>query len=99
MSSAGRNNQAGGAPFWVTRRGARIALVTAHAAAIAAVLVEFLQPVSAPGEHGAERVHALDFVGSYAVYGFTACVLLVLLGILLRRLVMRDEDYYRDDSR
>ena len=33
--------------------------------------------------------------GFYAVYGFVACVLLVLAARdILRRIVMRDEDYY-----
>jgi len=44
-------------------------------------------------------VDALDFIASYAIYGFVACVLLVLLGIVLRKLVMRDENYYRDGPR
>ncbi len=30
----------------------------------------------------------------YAAYGFVACVLLVLASTQLRKLVMRDEDYY-----
>ena len=30
----------------------------------------------------------------YAVYGFVACVLLVLLAKEMRKLLMRDEDYY-----
>jgi hypothetical protein len=32
--------------------------------------------------------------GFYGVYGFVACVALVLAAKLLRRLVMRSEDYY-----
>ena len=37
--------------------------------------------------------------GFYAVYGFVACVLLVLISKhVLRPLVMRDEDYYNEDS-
>ena len=32
--------------------------------------------------------------GFYAFYGFVACVALVLAAKLLRRLVMRGEDYY-----
>lgn len=100
MSRTRRSARAHGTePFWVTRRGARIALVAAHAAAFAAVLVEFILPLSAAGAHGTERVHALEFTASFAVYGFVSCVLLVLLGILLRRLVKRDEDYYRDGAR
>lgn len=32
--------------------------------------------------------------GFYALYGFIACVALVLAAKVLRRLVMRSEDYY-----
>ncbi|MFT7222488.1 MAG: hypothetical protein ACI82Z_000010 [Cellvibrionaceae bacterium] len=32
--------------------------------------------------------------GFYAFYGFTACVLLVLLATQMRKLVMRKENYY-----
>ena len=32
--------------------------------------------------------------GFYALYGFVACVALVLLAKWLRKLVMRDESYY-----
>lgn len=35
-----------------------------------------------------------SFTGFYAIYGFLACVILVLLARELRKLVMRDEDYY-----
>lgn len=30
----------------------------------------------------------------YAIYGFTACVVLVILAKWMRKLVMREEDYY-----
>ncbi|MCW8885792.1 MAG: hypothetical protein OQK12_11135 [Motiliproteus sp.] len=36
--------------------------------------------------------------GFYPLYGFVACVLLVLLAKELRKLVMRAEDYYLKDS-
>lgn len=36
-----------------------------------------------------------DWYGFYAIYGFVACVLLVVLAKYLRKLVMRDEDYYQ----
>jgi hypothetical protein len=36
-------------------------------------------------------------VGFYALYGFVACVLLVLLAKEMRKLLMRDEDYYERD--
>jgi hypothetical protein len=35
--------------------------------------------------------------GFYAIYGFVACVILVLVAKEMRKLVMRDEDYYDDD--
>ena len=35
-----------------------------------------------------------EFFGFYAIYGFVACVLLVLLAKEMRKLVLRDEDYY-----
>jgi hypothetical protein len=41
------------------------------------------------GEHPWEGV-----IGFYALYGFVACVILVLLAKEMRKLVMRDEEYY-----
>lgn len=32
--------------------------------------------------------------GFYAIYGFVACVILVLVAKEMRKVVMRDEDYY-----
>ena len=34
----------------------------------------------------------------YAIYGFVACVLLVLIAKRMRKVVMRKEDYYDDGS-
>jgi len=34
--------------------------------------------------------------GFYAIYGFVACVLLVLIAKEIRKVLMRDEDYYDD---
>ncbi len=36
--------------------------------------------------------------GFYALYGFVACVLLVLLATEMRKVVMRKEDYYDVDD-
>ena len=36
--------------------------------------------------------------GFYALYGFIACVLLVLVAKLMRRVLMRKEDYYDVDD-
>jgi hypothetical protein len=35
-----------------------------------------------------------EFIGFYAFYGCLSCVVLVLLARELRKVVMRDEDYY-----
>ncbi len=35
--------------------------------------------------------------GFHAAYGFVSCVLLVLLAAQMRKLVLRDEDYYDRD--
>jgi len=80
--------------FWVSRQGARITLAALHVLALLAIGIEFLQPF--PDDADAiKRAGSLAFPASYAIYGFSACVLLVVLGRILRRLVMRDEDYYR----
>ena len=34
--------------------------------------------------------------GFYAIYGFVACVLLVLIATQMRKLLMRRDDYYDD---
>lgn len=76
-----------------------MALVGLHLVAAAVIAVELVHPPGSAG-HGIDRVDWLAFTGSYGVYGFVGCVVLVLLGRLLRRLVMRREDYYgRDDAR
>ena len=36
--------------------------------------------------------------GFYALFGFAACVALVLVAKELRKLVMRDEDYYTNEE-
>lgn len=38
------------------------------------------------------------FFGFYAIYGFVACVALVLIAAQLRKLLMRDEQYYDNDN-
>jgi hypothetical protein len=43
--------------------------------------------------HPLEEIYAF-----YAIYGFSACVLLVLLAKEMRKLLMRDEQYYGDET-
>ncbi len=51
------------------------------------VIAEFF--VHRHGDHPWETVF-----GFYAIYGFAACVVLVLIAKELRKLIMRKEDYY-----
>ena len=44
--------------------------------------------------HKHEDVGFAATIGFYAVFGFVACVVLVLTAKGLRRLLMRPEDYY-----
>jgi hypothetical protein len=44
--------------------------------------------------HRHEGVGFAELFGFYGFYGFVACVALVLAAKVLRRLVMRPEDYY-----
>ena len=39
-----------------------------------------------------------NFPAFYTVFGFVACVILVLLATLMRKAVMRDEDYYESGN-
>lgn len=42
-------------------------------------------------------VHLLEkILAFYPLYGFIACVALVLIATQLRKILMRDEDYYDD---
>ena len=38
-----------------------------------------------------------SLTGFYAIYGFAACVVLVLLAKLLRKVVMKDENFYENE--
>lgn len=44
--------------------------------------------------HRHEEIGFAAWFGFYAIYGFVGCVSLVLAAKLLRKLVMRSEDYY-----
>ena len=44
-------------------------------------------------------IHAWESLfGFYAVFGFVACVILVLVAKEMRKVLMRREDYYDDDD-
>jgi Na+/melibiose symporter-like transporter len=44
--------------------------------------------------HRHEEFGFATLFGFYSLYGFVACVVLVLVAKQLRRVLMRDEDYY-----
>ena len=44
------------------------------------------------GHYGVEKI-----VGFHALYGFVSCVLLVIVATAMRKVVMRDEDWYDRD--
>ncbi|MDJ0973079.1 MAG: hypothetical protein QNJ98_01290 [Planctomycetota bacterium] len=71
---------------WFTRNAKRIVLAVCVLSAVL-VLLDF-----AYAKHSYFRVE--DVFGFYGLYGFVACVTLVLLAKLLRPLLMRPEDYY-----
>jgi hypothetical protein len=56
-------------------------------------LVDLVVRRHSPFEHGELPLEGTWFF--YAWYGFVACVVLVVVAKQMRKLVMRDEDYYR----
>ena len=44
--------------------------------------------------HRHEDFKTAELFGFYGVYGFVGCVILVLVAKVLRKIVMRNEDYY-----
>jgi len=45
-------------------------------------------------KHAHEGFWWENWVGFFAFYGFVACVVLVLIAKQMRKVIMRDEDYY-----
>jgi len=62
-----------------------------YAICVFLVLIDFL--IHRHVETSVERVPAF-----YAIYGFISCVALVLLAKQLRKLLMRDENYYEPNT-
>ncbi len=84
-------------PFWVTKKGGWIAIILLHFFAIASIFFEIIEPHS-DEIHKSERIHELEFLASYSIYGFVACVILVFMGRILRKITMRNENYYEDPN-
>jgi hypothetical protein len=66
-------------------------LTILHAICAALVLLDFV--------HRRHMIHDWESLwGFYAVFGFVACVILVLVAKQMRKVLMRAEDYYHDDD-
>lgn len=71
---------------WFTRNVKRI-VIGLYVVAVLLVLLDLLY-----GKHSHFPIE--DVFGFYGFYGFVGCVTLVLLAKLLRKVVMRPENYY-----
>ena len=63
-----------------------------YAVAIVLVLWDALEWVHLYHKHGHFDVE--NVFGFYGIYGFLAYVFIVVVGILFRKLIKREEDYY-----
>jgi hypothetical protein len=71
------------------RRGLRVFYI------ICGILVLIDPFTRAHAHHGDHKAHPFEWIyGFYGLYGFVACVALVLAATQMRRVLMRDEDYY-----
>ena len=87
----GKGGEGGEAPgFWDKKANVDWLFRVLYAVSALLVIVDFF--VHRHTEHPWEHVKAF-----YPLYGFVGIVLLVLLAKVLRRLVMRPEDYYGDE--
>ena len=74
-------------------KAAKVVITLLFAACVFGFLIDFLFLSPSFDKHALFEWE--NWPGFYAVFGFVACVLLVLVAkYVLRPLVMRDEDYY-----
>jgi hypothetical protein len=78
------------AHIWDNPRNVHRLLRIFYAVCVALVLMDFVvhRHIAHPWE---------GFFGFHAFYGFVACWVLVVVAKLMRRVLMRDEDYYDVD--
>lgn len=74
---------------WDKKRNVDLLLRVLYAVSAVLVIVDLF--VTRHGEHEHPWEHVKEF---YPLYGFVGIVLLVLVAIVLRKIVMRPEDYY-----
>ncbi|HVS64708.1 MAG TPA: hypothetical protein VMT85_14530 [Thermoanaerobaculia bacterium] len=87
--SAGRGKR----HVWDDPQNVRRLIVFVFAACAVVALLDLAVHRHSPFEHGELALEGTWFF--YAWYGFVSCVGLVLAAKLLRRLVMREPEYYR----
>lgn len=76
--------------FFDNPRNVSLLMKAFYAACILLFLVDFI--------YHRHAVHPWEnMLGFYGVFGFVACVALVLIAKEMRKLLMRDEDYYDGD--
>ena len=64
-----------------------------------ALVVACVLTAGADSVYHRQVVHPFEALwGFYAIFGFVACVVLVLLAKEMRKILMRDEDYYDHDD-
>ena len=78
-------------PFFDRPRNVKRMLRVFYAVCAALLAVDFL--------YHRHVIHAFESVpGFYALFGLVACVVLVLAAKEMRKVLMRDEDYYEGDG-
>jgi len=68
-------------------RNVNVIIVILCALCAAVVIADFFY--AKHGHYGFE-----DWIGFHAVYGFATCAFIVIAATQMRKIVMRDEDYY-----
>jgi hypothetical protein len=82
------HNQDGGKSYWLDKPGNVTRLVWSLYGICGLLLaIDVIAP-----KHGPFPIEHM--FGFYGLFGFVACVVLVLVAKLLRRILMRPEDYY-----
>lgn len=77
--------------FWFRRPVVNTVVYCLYAICAASILLDLVI-------HRHEILGFAGFFGFYGLFGFVACVALVLAAKLMRRVLMRPEDYYSQDG-
>ncbi len=78
--------------FWLRRPVVNVMVYCLYAICAASILLELVI-------HRHEILSFSGIFGFYGIFGFVACVALVLAAKLMRRVLMRPEDYYSREGK